>query len=128
MQKTRDINRKKNKKTTKKKPKKEKEKEKEKINTLNKFKISFYGYLLIFITWIILLISLISFFKIWIFIIYPFSLNPNTKVLHKQLTLIFTLIDDYILKIWNIYVVFWWWSIISWCGLKLFSHSKGISN
>ncbi|CAH2354351.1 hypothetical protein CLIB1423_16S00672 [[Candida] railenensis] len=85
-----------------------------------------YGYLLIATTWILFIVSINSFFRIWSFIIYPWSLNPSTQELHAYLTVVFEQIDNLIVSGWCIYVMLWWWSLVSWCSLKLFRHSKGL--
>jgi len=85
-----------------------------------------YGYLIIFASWSIFLISMNTLFKIWSFIIYPLSLDPLTINTYHKLTKFFENMDYYVLSCWCIYVVFWWWSCASWVGLKLFRHSKGI--
>ncbi|CUM45912.1 unnamed protein product [Debaryomyces fabryi] len=85
-----------------------------------------YGYLIIFASWTIFLISMNTLFKIWSFVIYPLSLEPLTIPKHHKLTKFFENMDYYVLSCWCIYVVFWWWSCASWVGLKLFRHSKGI--
>lgn len=85
-----------------------------------------YGYLIIFVSWTVFLISMNTLFKVWSFVIYPLSLDPMTRPKYYKLTTFFEHLDYYVLSCWCIYVVFWWWSCASWVGLKLFRHSKGI--
>ncbi|EGW32865.1 uncharacterized protein SPAPADRAFT_54862 [Spathaspora passalidarum NRRL Y-27907] len=87
-------------------------------------KLEFYGRLILGFTWITFVVSINSFFELWKFVIYPFS--SSNESLYNYLHTIFKTIDDYVLKLWCIYIVFWWWASISWCGLKLFRHSRGI--
>ena len=54
------------------------------------------------------------------------TVMPTSLLLYDKLTIFFETIDSYIIKLWCIYVVCWWWAIVSWSGLKLFRHSKGI--
>ncbi|CUM68557.1 uncharacterized protein PRCAT00006283001 [Priceomyces carsonii] len=84
----------------------------------------FYGYLILFASWIIFLISMNSIFRIWQYVIFPISLSSE-RVYRKLFSLLET-VDYYVLSGWSVYVVVWWWSVLSWCGLKLFRHSKGI--
>ncbi|KAI5967982.1 hypothetical protein CANMA_002750 [Candida margitis] len=86
--------------------------------------LKLYGYAILVSTWLLFIITINSFFQLWQFIISPMA---GTS-LHEQLTHIFQIIDDLVIKLWCIYVAFWWWAFISWTGLKLFSHSKGIQN
>lgn len=93
----------------------------EKCNSL-----AFYGYLIIIATWLMFIVSVNSLFRVWSYVIYPLSLDKDSIELHSSLTDLFNGIDYYVFSCWSIYVVAWWWALISWCGLKLFRHSKGI--
>lgn len=86
--------------------------------------LKFYGYAILVSTWLLFIITINSFFQLWQFIISPITGTP----LYDQLTSIFYTIDGLVVKSWCIYVVCWWWAFISWTGLKLFRHSKGIQN
>lgn len=86
--------------------------------------LEFYGYSILLSTWLVFIVSINSFFKLWKYVIYPLSLSDSE--LHSRLTEVLTMIDSYVLSMWSIYVVIWWWSIGAWVGLKLFRHSKGI--
>jgi len=86
--------------------------------------LKFYGYAILISTWLLFVITITSFFQLWKFIISPMAGTP----FHTQLTTIFTTVDGLVVKLWCIYVVCWWWAFISWTGLKLFRHSKGIQN
>lgn len=90
--------------------------------------LAFYGYAILFSTWLLFLITFNSLFSVWSYVIQPLSYNPESKELHNRLSYIFESLDNYVLSFWCIYIVIWWWSIISWCGLKLFRHSKGIQS
>lgn len=89
-------------------------------------RMKFYGYLILTSTWIIFIISMNTFFEAWKFLLHPLSQTESMIDLYTYLYKGFTVLDDYVLKIWCIYVVIWWWAIISWCGMKLFRHSKGL--
>lgn len=91
-------------------------------------RLKFYGYVLIISTWIIFFISVNSLFKLWTYVIHPLSLNAETLQLYGKLRTVFETLDTYVISCWCIYVVVWWWSFASWCGMKLFRHSKGIQN
>ena len=83
-----------------------------------------YGYAILISTWLLFLITLNSFFHTWRFIIIPIS----GYELHQRLCWWFETMDDLVVKLWCIYVVGWWWAFVSWSGLKLFRHSKGIQS
>ncbi|KAG2732484.1 hypothetical protein G9P44_004901 [Scheffersomyces stipitis] len=83
-----------------------------------------YGYGIIAVSWMIFLVSANSFFRIWQFVIEPLR-SCGYESLYFQLATVFSTADNYVLSMWSIYVVVWWWAIVSWCGLKLFRHSKG---
>lgn len=86
--------------------------------------LKFYGYAILISTWLLFVVTINSFLQLWQFIISPIAGTP----LYNHLTTIFHTIDDLVVKLWCIYVVCWWWAFISWTGLKLFRHSKGIQN
>ncbi|CAI5758240.1 unnamed protein product [Candida verbasci] len=94
------------------------------IDNLNYDNLRIYGYILLISTYVLFIISINSFFELWKFIIQPLYGGE----MYFQLYTIFKFIDDMIVRIWCIYIVCWWWAIISWCGLKLFRHSKGIQD
>ncbi|CAX43524.1 conserved hypothetical protein [Candida dubliniensis CD36] len=97
------------------------------LDPINHENLAIYGYLILISTWILFIISVNSIFEIWRFIIQPLQLSSSSSiVLHDKLTSFFETIDSYIIKLWCIYVVCWWWAIVSWSGIKLFRHSKGI--
>lgn len=97
-------------------------------NDESMFSLRFYGYALLFASWLLFLVSVNTMFEIWQYVIYPLSLDSRTSWLYNDLKLYFTVFDKYIMRFWSIYIVIWWWSIISWCGIKLFRHSKGIQS
>jgi len=82
------------------------------------------GYTILVSTWVVFVITINSLFSVWVMVIQPLANTPW----YDRMYWFFSTIDDYIFAIWSIYIVAWWWSIISWCGLKLFRHSKGISH
>lgn len=86
--------------------------------------LKLYGYAILLSTWLLFIITMNSFFHLWQFIIAPIT----GTLLHTQLTTVFRTIDGLVVKLWCIYVVCWWWAFVSWTGLKLFSHSKGMQN
>ncbi|KAL1573297.1 hypothetical protein MG5_01697 [Candida albicans P57072] len=96
------------------------------LDPINHENLAVYGYLLLISTWMLFIISINSIFEIWRFIIQPLQSSPTSLLLYDKLTISFETIDSYIIKLWCIYVVCWWWAIVSWSGLKLFRHSKGI--
>lgn len=84
------------------------------------------GVIIIFSVWAIFLVSVNSFFEIWRFVIYPLKFHSETSALHKELERWFLTVDYYVVSMWCLYVVFWWWAVFSWIGLKLFRQSKGL--
>ncbi|KAL6452270.1 hypothetical protein SBY92_001528 [Candida maltosa Xu316] len=88
-------------------------------HSINHDKLKLYGYFLLISTWIVFIISINTFFEIWRFII-----QAIPSPLRETLTGYFEILDSYILKIWCIYIVCWWWAVISWCGLEMFRNSK----
>lgn len=88
--------------------------------------LSQLGYLIILSVWFLFLITVNSLFEIWRLVIFPFSQSPTTLQLHEQFVVIFSTVDYYVLSLWCLYVVFWWWALLSWIGLKLFRQSKGL--
>lgn len=85
-----------------------------------------YGYILIAVTWLLFIVSINLFFQLWSYVIYPWSLYPSTQLRHAKWKSAFEQIDVFIVKGWCLYVMLWWWSLVSWCSLKLFRHSKGL--
>lgn len=94
----------------------------------NRLLPSHYGYAIIGVSWVIFVSTINSLFRVWSYAINPLSRSEDTKAIHEKLYLFFEISDSYVLKFWSIYIVIWWWSIISWIGLKLFRHSKGIQD
>lgn len=84
------------------------------------------GIIVFVSTWAIFLISVNSFFEIWSFIIAPLMYYSETKDLYMYLKNGFLIVDYYVVSLWCLYVVFWWWALLSWIGLKLFRQSKGL--
>lgn len=84
------------------------------------------GIIVLVSTWAIFLISVNSFFEIWRFIIAPLKYYSETKDLYMYLKNGFLIVDYYVVSLWCLYVVFWWWALLSWIGLKLFRQSKGL--
>lgn len=84
------------------------------------------GIIVLVSTWTIFLISVNSFFEIWRFIIAPLKHYSETIDLYKYLKSGFLIVDYYVVSLWCLYVVFWWWALLSWIGLKLFRQSKGL--
>ena len=87
---------------------------------------SHYGYVIIGVSWVIFVSTINSLFRIWSYVICPLAHSENTKTIYEKLYSFFEISDSYVLKLWSIYIVIWWWSVVSWIGLKLFRHSKGI--
>lgn len=85
-----------------------------------------YGYLLITATWLLFVVTVVSFFRLWIYIIEPLRLNSRYSGLHQTLSDAFAESDQYVMRMWGIYVIAWWWAMVSWNALKLFRHAKGI--
>lgn len=83
------------------------------------------GYLILIMSWLVFTITINSFFGIWKYVIEPLKLN---EVIYSRVYSIMEGVDGLVVSVWCIYVVVWWWSLSSWCGLKLFRHSKGIHN
>lgn len=83
-----------------------------------------YGYLILLGTWILFMVSINSLLELWKYPIAPLAAHLTTIELHARLYRYFTTCDTYVIRSWAIYIVLWWWAIISWCGLKLFKHSK----
>ncbi|EGV60086.1 hypothetical protein PSN45_002174 [Yamadazyma tenuis] len=84
-----------------------------------------YGYALVVGTWLLFAVSINSFFELWRFVIAPLSMDSRSQQLHQRLVGFFSTVDQYVLRSFGIYVVGWWWALVSWVGLKLFKHSKG---
>lgn len=85
-----------------------------------------YGYAVLALSWSLFIITANSVFRCWIYVIDPLSRSENTKRTYDYLYWLFQNIDEYVISFWCLYVVAWWWALISWCALKLFKQSKGI--
>lgn len=88
-------------------------------DTLDYSRLSKYGHLILFVTWFLFIISVNSIFELWRYVILPLS-----SLLRDNLTIYFETLDSYVFKLWCIYIVCWWWALISWCGLEMFRNSK----
>lgn len=86
------------------------------------------GYAVIFVTWFLFFVSINSIFHTWRYIIAPLQLNKSTQRVYFHLEVLFSAIDNHLVSLWCIYIVCWWWALLSWIGLKLFRQSKGIQN
>lgn len=84
------------------------------------------GLSLIIGSFLVFIISVNSLFKTWRYIISPLKGESGDGALYNRLFKSFEVIDDYVLKIWSIYIMMWFWAGFSWLGLKLFRHSKGV--
>lgn len=84
------------------------------------------GLSLIIGSFLVFIISVNSLFKTWRYIISPLKEEFGDGKLYNRLFKSFEVIDDYVLKIWSIYIMMWFWAGFSWLGLKLFRHSKGV--
>lgn len=84
------------------------------------------GLSIIIGSFLVFIISVNSLFKTWKFIISPLKEEFGDEALYNRLFRSFEVIDDYVLKIWSIYIMMWFWAGFSWLGLKLFRHSKGV--
>lgn len=84
------------------------------------FDIGMWGYMILFASWLVFVISCNTFFGAWKYVIMPLEGDAFERV-----SKYFKVIDAYVFRFWNVYIVIWWWAIISWTGLKLFRHSKG---
>lgn len=85
-----------------------------------------YGYMLIAATWLLFVVTVVSFFRLWVYVIEPLRHIPQHSDLYQTLSVIFETSDQYIMRMWGIYVIAWWWAMVSWNALKLFRHAKGI--
>lgn len=84
------------------------------------------GYLVLAVTWFLFIVTANSILGSWLYVIAPLrSSNPQ---LHARLAAFFNALDSNITSLWCVYIVCWWWALISWIGLKLFRQSKGIQN
>ncbi|RCK67157.1 hypothetical protein Cantr_02647 [Candida viswanathii] len=88
-------------------------------DTLDYLRLLYYGYLLLTATWLLFIVTVNSIFEIWKYVV-----QPVPAPLRDTLTMWFETIDAYVIKLWCIYVVCWWWAIVSWCGLEMFRNSK----
>lgn len=88
----------------------------------------FWGYAVIAISWTLFILTVNMVFGLWKYIIEPLQWHENTTRLHEILYLVFSVLDDYIISFWGVYVVAWWWALYSWTGLKLFKQNKGIKS
>ncbi|ODV82227.1 uncharacterized protein CANTADRAFT_44240 [Suhomyces tanzawaensis NRRL Y-17324] len=89
--------------------------------------MEFYGYAIIAYTWMLFMVTCNTLFETWRYLLAPMARSTLPGIREKYLLLekIFTTLDRYVLSLWCVYVVAWWWSFISWWGIKLFRHSKG---
>lgn len=81
-----------------------------------------YGYFLLALTWTLFVITINTLFKLWTLALIPLRLYT----VYDSLYTVFETLDYYVLVLWGIYVLAWWWALVSWAGLKLFRHSKGL--
>lgn len=96
--------------------------------------LKMYGYMIIFITWLIFIVSIGTIFNLWQ---WCFSFDPYYIAWFKSIHWISVLIDDvkqqnesavdnyYILLFFLVFVILWIWAVDSWISMKLFRHSKG---
>lgn len=89
-------------------------------------KLARYGYAILVLSWLLLLVTASFVLKGWKLIIAPWANDPSTLALHKSVFIWCERIDRYVIGFWCVYVVMWWWFLVSWIALKLFRHSKGI--
>ena len=87
---------------------------------------AWYGYAVLTSTWVLFTVTMNSIFQIWKYLIEPLSWNSRTYSLHSALSAIFLTVDNYVVTLWCVYIIWWWWAAFSWIGLKLFRQSKGI--
>lgn len=80
------------------------------------------GWFMLIITWGLFVISINTFFKLWVYVIDPLK----DTLYYEPIRRACEFADNTILTCWCIYVLSWWWAIVSWVGLKLFRHSKGV--
>lgn len=83
--------------------------------------LALYGYGILAATLGLFLVTFCSIFEVGLYVIAPLKTHET----YPQLYNIIRVVDDYVMRFWGIYVVAWWWAIISWCGLKMFKHAKG---
>lgn len=83
--------------------------------------LAVYGYGILAATFVLFLVTFSSIFEVGLYVIAPLKGHEIYDQLHN----IIKVTDSYVMRLWGIYVVAWWWAIISWCGLKMFKHSKG---
>lgn len=82
---------------------------------------AWYGYAMLGATWALFVVTVNSLFEVWRYIIQPLQGSEW----HKTLTTVFEKLDYIVLTLWCLYVVAWWWAVLTWVGIKLFKHSKG---
>ncbi|GMM27766.1 hypothetical protein DAMA08_004820 [Martiniozyma asiatica (nom. inval.)] len=95
-------------------------------------KMNIYGYLIIFISWLLFVISIGFIFNLWGWVFEDgFDIRPLFEG-----TILETLVDDYysqetvidnyyLFAFFLMFVVLWIWAVGSWISMKLFRHSKG---
>lgn len=83
-----------------------------------------YGYAILWFTWIVFVVMVNTVFSVWKVVIGP--LKESSPAVYMVLKKLFEVIDEYVMALYGIYVMLWWWALLSWSGLKLFRHSKGI--
>lgn len=88
--------------------------------------LAFYGRVILVGCWTLFVITANTIFLVWKYVIAPLAKEPSTQRLHAKITVWCERIDSYVLGCWCVYVVLWWWFLVSWVALKLFRHSKGI--
>jgi hypothetical protein len=96
-------------------------------------KLKVYGYLIIFLTWFLFIISIGTLFNLWQ---WCFKVDPTyfkylnsiswIKVILEDIEDQNKVVDNYYICIFFLnFVIFWIWAVVSWISMKLFRHSKG---
>lgn len=83
------------------------------------------GYLLIAMTWLLFVVTVNLFFAVWRVVLEPWR-RPETMHRYERAARVCRYVDTLVLSGWCLYVMMWWWLLVSWCSLKLFRHSKGL--
>lgn len=86
--------------------------------------LMWYGYAILWFTWFVFIVTVNTVFSVWKFVIAP--LKDTSPLVYVASRRCFEVIDEYVMALYAIYVMLWWWALLSWSGLKLFRHSKGI--
>lgn len=96
-------------------------------------KLKFYGYSIIFFTWLGFIVTIGTIFNLWQwcfkvdenFLDY-FNSFPWIKTIINDIKEQNKIVDNYYICIFCLhFVILWIWAVVSWISMKLFRHSKG---